>query len=98
MTDNILTPGQAATRLARMSRFGNEPTPDEVLEARRDLALANMDKATRDMLRDSQGLSPVGAAHIIGLILGESGVKYDAATVIEGIVRHAVSDAQSSEG
>jgi hypothetical protein len=91
---NIATPRQAGARIARLYINGT-PTPEKELEARRDLALANLYKAARDMLNESQGLDPQGAAHVVGYILGQSGVKYDATTVIEGIVRNAVSDAQS---
>lgn len=93
---NILTPGQAATRLARMSRYGNTPTPEEEQTARRDLALARLYKEARDVLAQSGGLDPVGCAHVVGFILGASGVKYDAAMLIEGIVRQAVADAQEA--
>jgi hypothetical protein len=49
------------------------------------------------MLSETRGLDPVGCAHIIGFILGASGVKYDAAMLIERIVREAVADAQPTE-
>lgn len=93
---NIPTPRQAGIAVASLYVHGKTPTPDEVLAARRELAVANLYKAARDMLNESQGLDPVGAAHVVGYILGASGVKYDAATLIEGIVRQAVSDAQEA--
>lgn len=91
---NIPTPGKAATVVAQMFRYGNTPTTEEELAARRSLACARLYKEAREVLPKTHGLDPVGCAHIIGYILGESGVKYDVVTMIERIVRDAVEAAQ----
>jgi len=93
---NIDTPRQAGARIARLYING-APTPEQELAARRNGALASLYKSARDMLNETQGLDPVGCAHLVGFILGASGVKYDNATLIERIVREAVADAQSKE-
>jgi len=95
---NIPTPRQAGIAIASLYAHGKVPTPEEELTARRRLATANLYKAARDMLNESRGLDPVGAAHVIGFILGASGVKYEAGQLIERIVRDAVSDAQAERG
>ncbi|WP_193608263.1 hypothetical protein [Nocardioides lijunqiniae] len=96
--NNIETPRQAGVRVAQMYAHGKTPTAEQELAALQHLATANLYKASRDMLSRSRGLDPVGAAHVIGYILGASGVTYEAATLIEGIVRNAVSDAQAQRG
>lgn len=93
----VPTPGKAATDIAHMFRHGRTPTPEQELAARRKLALAHLDRDARKLLGPTHGLDGIGCAHIIGLILGASGVKYDAATLVEGIVRNAVEAAQDAE-
>ncbi|MCB0908235.1 MAG: hypothetical protein KDB63_14065 [Nocardioidaceae bacterium] len=95
MSDNYSSVRAASARLGGLSSYGRTPDPKEEAEARRSLATARVDRELRGTLRQGVRFDGVQAAHLTGLLLSVCGVKYDAATLIEKIVRQAVDEAQA---
>lgn len=95
MRDNTPIPAvtKARSKLARLHSGNPNPDPVALAEARVSLAVSKLDREVRDTLTGVR-LDDVYAAHLVGLILGFSGVQYDAVTVIEQAVRDAVTAVQ----
>lgn len=75
--------------LARLHR--GEPNPDPELKRlyKANLATANLDKKIREQVRGVE-LGPAHVAHLVGLILMESGVAGANVALIEKLARDAV--------
>lgn len=82
----------AAARLGGLSSYGRTPDRSDEREARRSLATARLDREVRDMAAKGIALDGPRAAHVVGLLLSSCGVKYDAGTLVEKLVRDAVDD------
>jgi hypothetical protein len=86
-----------AARLGGLSSYGRTPDPDEEAAARRRLLTARVDRELRSIAASGVRLNDVQTAHLVGLLLSTCGVKYDAAVLIEKVVRAAVVEAQGED-
>lgn len=88
----------ARTKVARLYQNGRTPTQSEEAVARAGYVAAKIDSEIRKIIdRSAKGarLDDVHCAHLIGLLLSNAGVGYDAVRVIETVVRAAVLEAQN---
>lgn len=86
---------QATARIGGLSTWGRTPEPAEKAEALRRLAVARIDREIRDQARKGIRLEGLDVAHLVGLLLSNAGVKYDAATSVERVVREVAQSARA---
>lgn len=83
--------------LARLSAHNRNPDPDEVAEARANLACANIDQRIRESIRSGARLGELHAGHLIGLLLSHCHIPGDEVDRIEAEVRALVRAARAGD-
>lgn len=95
----------ARSELARMHAISRNPDPDRVRLVAANLVCARLDNRTREYLADANAkygtpdapvrLNGSHVAHLVGLLLSESGVGGETCQLLETLARDAVKNAQA---
>ncbi|MCW2767971.1 MAG: hypothetical protein JWO11_3930 [Nocardioides sp.] len=94
MPDSLSSMTAARSELARL-HVQADPDPDLVLLARAKLVCARLDNRIREYSADAGvRLRPVHVAHLVGLLLAESGVDGSTVGAVERAAHDAVATAQ----
>lgn len=89
---------KARSQLARLHMGNSNPDPDLLQLRLANLACAKIDKKIRDSLAvDGAKLGPAHVAHLVGLLLLQSGVGGETVGLVERLAREAVENVQATD-